>query len=264
MGKPRAPQAPDPYQTAGADFAYNNLSQYTPYGNMVISPPSFQNYGNARNPQYRQTGAGSATLNLSPELQEILNKQLQVSGITLDQALARQGELSNLGNLPSPDRGVYEQALFKRQKGLLDPVFGEQERALRDRLSNQGLPATSEAYGFDQGQFFDERNQAYERAALESTLGAGDYMGQEINNAAALRSIPFNEIASLLGIQQVQPPQLSSFYAPRGSDFLGAQALNSQVQQQNYQQQAGMFNNLMTGLFGLGGAAIGRPRIPGG
>jgi len=81
-------------------------------------------------------------------------------------------------------------------------------------------------------------------------------MGQEISNAAALRSIPFNEIASLLGIQQVQPPGLNQFYAPKGTDFLGAQALNSQVQQQNYQNQSGMFNNMLGGLFGLGTAGI--------
>ena len=258
MGKPKAPKAPDPYQTAAADFGFNNLSQFTPYGDMIVTPPQFQNYGTNKRPNYRQTGAGSARLNLTPELQSILDKQLQVSGITLDEALRRQGELSNLGDLPSPDRGKYEDLLFQRQRGLLDPVFAEQERGLYDRLANQGLPTTSEAYGYDRGQFMDERNQAYERAALESTLGAGDYMGQEISNAAALRSIPFNEIASLLGIQQVQPPQLSSFYAPRGTDFTGAQALSSQVQQQNYQNQSGMFNNLLGGLFGLGNSAIKR------
>ena len=256
MGKPKAPKAPDPYQTAGADFAFNNPSQYTPYGSLVNTAPTFTGAGNNR----RVAGLGTSTLNLTPELQAILDKQLAVSGITLDEALRRQPELSNLGELPSPDRNKYEQALFQRQRGLLDPVFAEQERGLRDRLSNQGLPATSEAYGYDQGQFFDERNQAYERAAMESTLGAGDYMGQEISNAASLRSIPFNEIASLLGIQQVQPPTLQNFYSPRGADFTGAQALNSQVQQQNYQSQSGMFNNMLSGLFGLGSAAIGRPR----
>lgn len=256
MSKKGTSRVPDPYQTAGADFAFNNLSQFTPYGDLVITPPQFA--GKKKN-RY-MTQAGSARLNLSPELQGILDKQLQVSGITLDEALRRQGELSNLGELPSPDRGKYEELLFKRARGLLDPVFAEQERGLYDRLANQGLPTTSEAYGYDRGQFLDERNQSYERAALESTLGAGDFMSQEINNAAALRSIPFNEIAALLGIQQVQPPQLSSFYAPRGADFTGAQALSSQVQQQNAQSQAGIFNNLLGGLFDLGGAWIGRPR----
>ena len=127
-----------------------------------------------------------------------------------------------------------------------------------DRLANQGLPTTSEAYGYDQGQFMDQRNKSYERAAMESILGAGDYMSQDINNAAQLRSIPFNEIASLLGIQQVQPQPLSSFYAPKGTDFLGAQALNSQVNSQNYAQKSGMFNNLLGGLFSLGTAGIMR------
>lgn len=129
---------------------------------------------------------------------------------------------------------------------------------MRDRLSNQGLPAASEAYGFDQGQFMDERAQSYERAAMESTLGAGDYMGQEISNAAALRAIPFNEIASLLGIQQVQPPGLNSFYGPRGADFAGAQALSSGMQQQNYQTGMSGFSDMLGGLFGLGGSAIRR------
>jgi hypothetical protein len=248
MGKPSAPKAPDPYQTAGADFAYNNLSQYTPYGNMIFQPPSFQNG--------QQSGAGSMTMNLSPELQSMLDKQLKVSGITLDQALARQGELSNLGKLPSPDRGKYEKLLFDRQKGLLDPVFAEQERAMRDRLSNQGLAVGSEAYGYDQGQFMDERSQSYERAAMDSTLGAGDLMSQEISNAAALRQIPFNEIAALLGIQQVQMPTMGSFHGPRGADFMGAQALQSGMQQQNYSQQMGVYGDMLGGLFGLGSAGI--------
>jgi len=256
MGKPKAQRAPDPYQTAAADYAHNNPNQITPWGSIENTPPSFWNQGTKKKPFYVQKAPGSMTYNLSPELQSILDKQLQVSGITLDEALRRQPELANLGELPTPDRGRYEQLLFDRQKGLLDPVFAEQERSMRDRLSNQGLPVTSEAYGYDQGQFFDERNQQYGRAAMEATLGAGDYMGQEISNAAALRSIPFNEIASLLGIQQVQPPGLNQFYAPKGTDFLGAQALNSQVQQQNYQNQSGMFNNMLGGLFGLGTAGI--------
>jgi hypothetical protein len=255
-GKPEQQRAPDPYQTAQGDFGFNNLNQYSPYGNMIFQAPQFENSGSRRHPFYNMTQPGSMTMNLSPELKALLDKQLQVSGITLDQALARQGELSNLGPLPSPDRDEYERQLFERQRGLLDPVFAEQERAMRDRLSNMGLPGGSEAYGYDQGQFFDERNQQYGRAALDSSLGAGDLMSQEIANAAALRAIPFNEIASLLGIQQVQMPQMGSFHGPRGADFAGAQALQSQHQQYNYGQQAGIFNNMLGGLFGLGSAGI--------
>ena len=250
MGKPRAPQAPDPYKTAGADYAYNNPSQYTPYGSLVNSPPRFGPNGQILN-------TGSMTMNLSPELQALLDQQLQVSGISLTEALRRQGELSNLGPLPTPNRDEYEKMLFDRQRGLLDPVFSEQERSMRDRLSNQGLPATSEAYGYDQGQFFDERNQQYGRAALDASLGAGDLMGQEIANSAALRAIPFNEIASLLGLQQVQMPTLGSFRGPQGTDFLGAQALQSGMQQQNYNTGMQGFSGMLGGLFDLGGAAIG-------
>lgn len=254
MGKPSAPRAPNPYQTAGADFAYNNLNQYTPYGSMETTAPQFQNIGSNRNPFMQQTSPGSMTLTLDPRIQQLLDSQIGVSQGTLSEALRRLPELSKLGKLPSPDRGKYEDLLFQRQRGLLDPVFAEQERAMRDRLSNQGLPVASEAYGFDQGQFMDERNQAYSRAAMDSTLGAGDLMSQEIANAAALRSIPFNEIASLLGLQQVQPPGMNQFYGPRGADFTGAQALTSGMQQQNYQTGMGGFTGLLGGLFDLGGA----------
>jgi hypothetical protein len=254
MGKPSAPQAPDPYQTAGADYAYNNPSQYTPYGSLVNTPPTFQNTGTNRNPIMTQTGAGSMTMNLSPEIQRLFDSQLGVSQGTLSEALRRLPELGQLGPLPQFDRNHYEQDLFNKQKGLLDPVFADQERAMRDRLSNQGLAPTSEAYGYDQNQFQDNRNQQYGRAALDASLGAGDLMGQDISNTAAQRAIPFNEIASLLGLQQVQMPQLGSFQQGRGSDFTGAQALQSQMQQQNYQAGMGGFGSTLGGLFNLGGS----------
>ncbi len=247
MGKPSQPRAPDPYQTAGADYAYNNPSQYTPYGSLVNTPPSFGANG-------QPTSTGSMTMNLSPEIQQLLNQQLQVSGGTLAEALRRLPELSNLGAMPTDNRDQYQQQLFDRQRGLLDPVFAEQERAMRDRLSNQGLAPTSEAYGYDQSQFMDERNQQYGRAALDASLGAGDLMGQDISNVAAQRAIPFNEIASLLGLQQVQMPQLNSFQQGRGADFTGAQALSSQMQQQNYNSAQQGFGNTLNGLFNLGGS----------
>ena len=255
FSKPKPPAPPDPYRVAGADYAYNNPSQYTPYGNLVNQPPQF-------GPGGQPLSSGTSTLSLSPELQRLFDQQLQVSGNTLEEALRRQGEFSQLNQTPIPtdfsaDRGRVEQAMMGRARGLLDPIFEEQERGLRSTLSDQGLPAGSEARNFDLGQFYDKRNQAYGNAALEAILAGGGEQSRMFDLTRASRNLRFNELASLLGMQQVQAPQLSSFNAPRGADFTGAQAISSNAANQNYAARAGMFGDLMGGLFGLGSAAIG-------
>lgn len=258
MGKPSKVKAPDPYQTAAADYAYNNPSQYTPYGNLVNTAPTFSGAGTKKDP-YRMSSPGTSTLELSPEMQGIFDNQLAFSQLATNEALRRGPELSNLPAMPNYDPQRYTDAFFAQQRGLLDPVFAEQERALQNRLANQGLPTTGEAYGYDVGIFNKERNDAYSRAANDAILAGQQYGMGDLQAGAFQRQIPFNEMASLLGLQQVQMPQLNNFYQPRGSDFAGAQALQTQAQLANNQSQGGIFNNMLGGLFNLGSAWIGRP-----
>lgn len=257
MGKPSAPKAPDPYSVANADFAFNNPSQYTPYGNLINTAPTMTGRGTKKDP-YRVTSPGTSTLELTPEMQGIFDNQLAFSQLATNEALRRGPELSNLPAMPNYDPQRYTDAFFSQQRGLLDPVFAEQERALQDRLANQGLPTTGEAYGYDVGLFNRERNDAYSRAANDAVLAGQQYGMNDLQAGAFQRQIPFNEIASLLGLQQVQMPQLNNFYQPRGADFMGAQALRQQQLNNNYQSQMGLYGNMMEGLFGLGGAAIGK------
>jgi hypothetical protein len=253
MGK-KSPKPPDPYQTANADFAYNNPSQFTPYGDLINTAPVF-------GPGNRLISPGTSTLNLSPEVQQLFDRQLAVSGNTLDEALRRQSEFSQLNDAPIPsdfsaERGRVEQASFDRARGLLDPVFAEQERGLRTTLADQGLPAGSEARGYDLGQFFDKRNQAYGDAALDAILAGGAEQNRMFDLTKSARNLRFNELASLLGMQQVQAPTLGSFNAPRGADFTGAQALSTNAAQANANRSSDMFGGMLGGLFGLGQAGI--------
>jgi hypothetical protein len=256
LSKPKAPKPPDPYDTARADFAYNNPSQFTPYGDLINTAPTF-------GPGNRMISPGTSTLRLSPEVQQLFDRQLAVSGNTLDEALKRQGEFSQLNETPIPtdfsaDRAHVENAMFSRARGLLDPVFADRERQIRTTMADQGLPAGGEARNYDLGQFEDSRNRAYQNAALESILAGGAEQNRLFDLTKASRNLRFNELASLLGMQQVQAPTLSSFHAPRGADFTGAQAISSNAANQAYQTQAGMFSGMMGGLFDLGSAAIGK------
>lgn len=257
MGKPSAPRAPDPYSVANADFAFNNPSQYTPYGNLINTAPTMQGRGTRKDP-YRVTSPGTSTLELTPEMQSIFDSRLGFDQITIDEALRRAPEFSNLPDMPTYDPQRYTDAFFSLQRGLLDPVFSDQERALQDRLANQGLPVGGEAYREDTGNFYDERNRAYERAATEAILSGQQYGMGDLQAGAFQRAVPFNELASLTGLQQTQLPTLANFYGPRGTDFTGAQALNSQMQMNRYGAQMGTFSDLLGGLFGLGRAGIMR------
>lgn len=336
MSKPKAPKAPDPYQTAQADFSYNNFNQRTPYGNIDVTAPVF----GANN---RLMQPGTITMSPTPELQQQLDLQNQLTSGALGLALSRQqalygGAPTGTGNhmMPTPNGGIkfgptsiqqgpsgngqlpdlptgidfssvretpsfnlpavddasrqrVEQASFDRARGLLDPVFAEQERGLRGTLADQGLPAGSEARNYDLGQFYDQRNRAYNQAAQDAVLSGGQEQsrmfqdalaGQQAQYGAGMqgrqmdisdqlqnfnligqnRATLFNELQALLGQQQVAQPTLQNFYSPQGSSFTNAQGINSNAAAQNYATRTGAQSDMWGGLLGalgtLGGAAI--------
>lgn len=303
MSKPKAPKAPDPYQTAQADFAYNNFNQRTPYGNVDVVAPRF-------GPGNRLISPGTITMSPTPELQHQLDLQNQLTTGALDLASNRQHWLEqSLPGMPSgidfsrvrdvpqfnspqvddASRQRVEQASFNRARGLLDPVFADQERALRGTLADQGLPAGSEARNYDLGQFYDQRNQAYNQAAQDAVMAGGAEQsrmfqdalaGQQAQFGAGMqgrqmdisdqlqnfnligqnRATLFNELQALLGQQQVAQPTLQNFYAPQGSNFTGAQQIASQAASNNYNTRAGLYGDSFGGILGalgtIGGAAL--------
>lgn len=79
-------------------------------------------------------------------------------------------------------RQEIEDAMFARQQRLLGPQFEQQQRALQQRLANQGLAAGGEAYGVDNSIFADAQNRAYADAADQAVLAGS----QEMNRLAQL------------------------------------------------------------------------------
>jgi len=310
MGKKSSPAPPepvDPWEVARADAEFNRIDQFTPWGSLTYSGPN----------------RSIANLNLTPEMQALTDTRFQTDQAMLDAALGRIGDLnqqpidlSSFGPIQSDaglsefaatglpqlpgDMGDFrsriEDAYFQRGRRLLEPQFARQEDALRDRLANQGLPTTSDAFLDQYGQFNVERGNTFANLADQAVMAGGqeasrllgDTMaqrgmlfgeqltGSNFNNsvrqaamqnqnaarvqalqeALGVRGNQFNELASLLGLQQVQAPQMQNFFGPGQVDFMGAQALNAQQQQYAHQaamqqQQAGL-----GGLFGLGAAAL--------
>jgi len=314
--QPAPPPAPDPYKIADAEAQYNRINQYTPYGSLTFTDPS-------------QGQRASANLELSPEIQNLFDLQLQSDTNLLGQALNAQGGIADLVKSPLNVQGLpnlrneqtrlqgldlsglpqlgtdvgairndAEKAFFDRSSSLLNEQFGQQEDRLRQTLANQGLQAGSEAFGEQFGEFNRRRGDTFENLARDAVIFGGSEASRALQDQLALRGTAFgeeltgagfenqraqqilqnrsgvrsqllneqqwtranqfNELASLLGIQQVAQTGLQNFFAPSGVNTLGAFGLNQAAQQNSFNQRSassraakGEFGDLLQTVIGI-------------
>jgi len=228
-------------------------------------------------PGIRGPSNASSVLTFSPEIQALFEQQLDVTGNALSEAQRRQQAIEG-GNLPDLvtqiDQSIFEgtgadevtAALFEQGQGLLDPIFQERERELTTRLANQGIPVGSEAFDFDFFQGLErERGRAFNDLSLSSTIAGGQEsrarrqqaLGEFLsgaNLAQTGRAQLLNELAQVLGQQQVATPGLQNFFAPGNVDVGGAFGLQQQGQQNAFNAQLGINSDIFGGLAGLGGS----------
>lgn len=272
MGSKGQVEPVDPYEVGRADAMFNRIDQYTPYGQLEFSGPE-------RN---------RAHMTLSPQVAEILQKQLRSDTDVLDLAGGRmegfeQGlpELvSELGidiNDPASElnREKIERAMFDRGSGLLEEYYGRARDDLTQSLANRGLqgagtPEITEGAFNEYDVLAENERDAVERLALDSVLAGGSeqdrmlnaQMGTTLTDANlrdSNRSRQFNELAALLGLQQVAQPGLSNFFAPGDADVVSGFAMQNQGNMANAANATSTRNALLGGLSRLGSAAIMGP-----
>lgn len=171
-------------------------------------------------------------------------------------------ELMSGGQMDAERRRV-EQALFDR----LNPQIDRDERALEQRLANQGIAIGSEAWRSAMGDSSRARNDA--RLAVtgqglretQGLFGLGLSRRQQgIQERAYERSYPVNEIATLLGTAgPVQTPQFQGVpqVGVQGTDVSGPIYANYQGALRQAERRQGARNAAMGGLFGLAGTVAG-------
>lgn len=265
-------QAPDPFAIAEADATFNRIDQFTPFGNLTFSDSGrgTNNVANlAFNPAIQQLFEGQL-LSDAGMLGLGLERQEDIAGGSLP-GLAEGLDFSNLGQGGFEEsRGRVEDALFGRTSSLLEPQFQQSEERLLQSLADRGIPRESEAGRTEIANFQRERDDTFARLADQSVLAGGGEQDrlanldistqlQDANLAQANRATQFNELAALLGLQQVAQPGLNSFFAPSNADVTGAFGLNQQANIANASNAQAQKGGLMGGLFDLGGAAIGAP-----
>lgn len=254
MGKPDTPPPPDYAAAATAQGAanidaarlsarMNRPDEFTPLGSRT-----WRDLGNDRM---------AATINLTPAGQALYNQQERISsglGNASENALSRvQSTFAQPFNA-SFDRNAYADALM----GRAERKFDQDEDAMRSRLIAAGINPGSEAWARE----FEPFNQAKNDARMQADIRAGDEMSAELQRQAYRRNIPLSELNALRTGAQPNMPQFQA-YGGGGSvqapNLLGAAQAGYGAQMDAYNAQAAQRGNFMSGLFGLGGAALGSP-----
>lgn len=258
MGKPDAPEPPDPKETSAAQTGTNiatavgnnimgNVNQVTPYGDLTYDKTGKYVFKDPYTGKKYKIPTYTATTTLSPEQQAIL-----------DQNQGAQFNLASLANersdflrdyLPGTEAATdqIDSKLYDLGSKRLDPRFAREEEAVRSRLANQGIVAGSEAYNRELDQFGQTKNDAYNQLLLQ---GRGQ--------AAAEVNMPINQITALLSGSQVTNPNvaLNPQQGAATTDVAGLINQNYNQQYNNYQQKANAQQGLLGGLFGLGAGAL--------
>lgn len=289
MDSPDPVTPPDPNKTSQAQWGYtknaanftsglNAPNVYTPWGSNTFQ----------KDPSGRVL---SQTVSLDPAQQGLLDSQRGLSAGLLGQAQNYLGRLpqdkfslASLGmQVPGQqDYGAWgdkvTQASFDKARGLLDPVFSQQDATLRQSLADRGQPDTGQGFQTEYGNFNRARNDAYTNAANDAVLRGGTEMdrmsgiqnrdfGTSLTAALTERGLPLQELGGLLGTApQFNQPQQQNLPAINAAapDFMGAQNMATNVQLQNAAQQQAQNNAIWGAVGSLGGAATSAALGPGG
>lgn len=264
MGKPKAPSPPDPRETSQASTSTNvgtaianawmqNPTEYTPDGSTQVSQSGTYKWNDPYTGQTYDVPLLSRTTTLSPAQQAIKDQQDAASLGLSTLANKQTGFLQEYMSKPfDGSNEATEARLMELGRKRLDPLLAQQDETLRTRLANQGIKAGSDAYGREMTTQNQSRNDAYTQLLLQGR-------GQAFQEALAERNQPINEITSLMSGSQVSMPQFmgANIGAIPTTDVGGLINENFNQRMNIYNQQMAQRNNIMGGLFSLGGSLIG-------
>lgn len=282
----KAPKAPDPnvvsqaqtqsnQDTAAFNAALNRTNTYTPMGSSEFTVTGTDASGA---PIYRQD------VKLAPDAQALYDQQMAQSrelGNTaqnmlgrVDESLSTPLDTSKAPKLFGADdllgaRQQTQDALYNRHAAYLDPQWQQREEQFRTRMANQGITEGNEAW---QNAKFDEdraRSFDYGRARESAIAGALPEMAFLSDTARGNRAMtleemyreraqPLNEFNALRSSSQVDMPQFegAANVNSANTDVSGNMWNAYQANLDRYNAQQAGANNVMSGLFGLGSAAI--------
>lgn len=268
-----APAPPPPTDFAGVAREQGAANREAAIAGGRISNPWVSNpYGTRRVLYNTPTGSPYDDVpfvedTLTPAGQQLFDKDLALKNQIADTAQTSIGNVQKTLATPFSLSKVgsgneIADAMFRRARRQMDPVWEQQEERERDRLLNAGFsfgsddPNTGENRAMS--NFYRGRDTAYQDAADRAILGGRDERRQLIQEALLERQQPLTELASLRSGSQ---PNVPNFGGTSGANvtpanLLGAAQAASGQANDIYNSQVGQSNANMSGLFSLGSAAV--------
>lgn len=271
--QPSPPPAPD-YAAAAKETAAGDLKaaqqatranrpkQITPWGTSTWT----------ENPD----GTWVQDISLTPQTQSALNSQQGIQAGMSSQAMSMLPQvrdqtstpfdMSRIGERPDLGFGAVEE-IQNSVLNRLQPQMDRRRALTENKLATQGITQGSEAWQNAQKDLSFAENDMWNQA-LREAMGAYDTLTsrqmqgrqQDLQEQAWLRSLPINELNAVLRGNTVGQPSFTNFSnqsTTRGPDMLNASNLTGQNALDIYNQQSASNDAMMSGLFSLGGSALG-------
>ena len=278
MCSPSPPPAPD-YAGAAAAQGVANKEAATASSRLnnpnVVNPYGTQSWTEGATPEDRPT----MTQTFSPEQQALYEQSMTTKGLLgglgTQGATALQGIIGNSldlsgapaapGSAEQTRQGAYD-AIMSR---VNEDTTGQRDQRNSDLVA-AGIRPGTKAYDDAQNQISRQYNDARQQAILASGQeGQRDFTmdtqrrKDAIAEILAGRQTPLNEINALMSGSQVSNPfaipgaAQNSNIAP--APLFGAAQAQYGANMNQYNADAAQNNAMMSGLFSLGGAAMGAP-----
>lgn len=209
------PGAPDYNSLAGQQIGYGQQVQG------MNAPNQYGLFGQTTYDKNAQGGVTGVHTGLNPEMQALY-----------------QSLMGGLGTRPDD----VSKSVYGQYTANLDPQWQQSEMGERDRLANQGIPESSQAYSSAMDQFNRTKQGAYLQANQAAQQAGGAEQSRLLQGLFGLGN------ASTAGYQNVPQVATPNIFQPAYQNF-GAQ-------QDAYNQQLAGRNANMQGLFGLGAAGL--------
>src|SRR5262245_4490457 len=211
----KSPKAPSPQKMAAAQTGsnlttslaqqiLNQTNQVDPYGKLTYNQSGTVQFKDPSTGQMITLPRMTATTELTPEQQGLLEQEQQFDKMYNDIALRQTGMIGE--HLATPfkyDVGDYEQWAGETYDKLNQDTNARNTAALDARLRNQGLEPGTPAY--DDAM----RNMTYSQDKARDQFMLNAY-GTGMNTALTERNQPIQEISALMGGGQVQQPNFVS------------------------------------------------------
>jgi len=268
-------------ESARATAKLSNPNTYTPYGTQLVSYE-----GDI--PTVRQTLTPTAQKTLDAQqgvqysLANLGQKGADTASTVLDKPFSFGGpavqtslDTSGIAKMPVNAGMTGQEAIMSR----LNPSLARQRVSTETNLINQGLRPGTEAYDNAIRMLGEQETDARTQAVLQGLnldIGAnaqgfnqavqsGQFgntaQQQALAEAIQQRQMPLNEITALMSGSQIQNPQFGAYQGATVAPPPIFQATQSKgaFDANAYNQQVASQNAMTSGMFSLGGAALGAP-----